>query len=59
MLTEDRVNEGEGVMWTGPEGMYLGAPGGRTYHLSSRKITGLSSTEGAGQIVNGRYICTL
>jgi len=59
MLTEDRVNEGEGVMWTGPEGIYLGAPGGRTYHLSSRKITGLSATEGAGQIVNGRYICTL
>ena len=55
-LTEDKVDTGEGVLWTGPEGIFLGAPGGRTYHLSSRKITGLEATEGSGLVVNGRYI---
>ena len=50
---------GEAVIWTGPEGVSVGMPDGQVFHLTKDKLAPLSALTGAGQIMSGRYVCTL
>lgn len=50
---------GEAVLWTGPEGVSIGMPDGQVFHLTKDKLDPLTGVQGAGAIINGRYIATL
>ena len=56
-ITQGRT--GEAVLWTSPDGIFLGTPDGQAYNLTVDKFTPQNATEGAAQIINGRYVVTL
>jgi hypothetical protein len=52
-------NQGEGVMWTSPAGIYLGTAEGLVFNLTKDKLSERSAVKGASHVFNDNYVVLL